>query len=166
MPFNPPTRSGRSQIHLTPRSIVDALGPFDLDPCAANPRPWDCARVNYTLHENGLRQRWHGRVWLNPPFDRYEVGVWISRLAEHGRGVALLHARTDTVWFQRCWECASGLLFLGARVRFLRADGCELPFNTGAPCVLVAFGDHDLAALRGCGLAGALVTEWEQNQPQ
>jgi len=29
---------GKSQDHLTPRWIIDALGPFDLDPCAADPR--------------------------------------------------------------------------------------------------------------------------------
>jgi hypothetical protein len=39
---------GATQMHLTPRSIIDALGPFDLDPCAANPRPWDCAAENIT----------------------------------------------------------------------------------------------------------------------
>jgi hypothetical protein len=31
---------GKSQVHLTPRWIIDALGPFDLDPCAATVRPW------------------------------------------------------------------------------------------------------------------------------
>ncbi len=32
---------------LTPKFIIDALGPFDLDPCACpNPRPFDCALVN------------------------------------------------------------------------------------------------------------------------
>jgi site-specific DNA-methyltransferase (adenine-specific) len=28
---------GKSQIHITPKWIVDRLGPFDLDPCAADP---------------------------------------------------------------------------------------------------------------------------------
>ena len=37
---------GTSQVHLTPRWIIDAWGPLDLDPCAADPRPCDCAKVN------------------------------------------------------------------------------------------------------------------------
>ena len=37
---------GTSQVHLTPRWIIDALGPCDLDPSAADPQPWDCAQVN------------------------------------------------------------------------------------------------------------------------
>src|SRR5258708_276631 len=77
---------GISQVHLSPRWIIDALGPFDLDPCAADPRPWDCAEINLTQADAGLRGSWTGRVWLNPPFDRYQVGKWIRRLAEHGHG--------------------------------------------------------------------------------
>src|SRR5215831_10545463 len=102
---------GTSQVHLTPRWIIDALGPFDLDPCAANPRPWDCAKVNLCEADDGLRRAWEGRVWLNPPFDRYQVARWIGRLAEHGRGTALLHARTEAGWFEPIWESASGILF-------------------------------------------------------
>jgi hypothetical protein len=37
---------GKSQNHITPRWIIDTLGPFDLDPAAADPRPWPCARTN------------------------------------------------------------------------------------------------------------------------
>lgn len=36
---------GVSQVHITPRWILDPLGSFDLDPCASDPRPWDCAAV-------------------------------------------------------------------------------------------------------------------------
>ena len=67
---------GKSQIHITPRWIIDRLGPFDLDPAAANPRPWACAATNWSAH--GLERDWFGLVYLNPPFDRYEVGSWIA----------------------------------------------------------------------------------------
>jgi hypothetical protein len=53
---------GKSQVHITPRWLLDRLGPFDLDPGAADPRPWDCARVNITERENGLAHPWRGRV--------------------------------------------------------------------------------------------------------
>jgi hypothetical protein len=39
---------GKSQSWITPKHIIDALGPFDLDPCASDPRPWDCAGDNWT----------------------------------------------------------------------------------------------------------------------
>ncbi len=56
------TSIGKSQTHCTPRWIITRLGPFDLDPCAAHPRPWDCATANYIETDDGLRRRWHGRV--------------------------------------------------------------------------------------------------------
>jgi hypothetical protein len=152
---------GKSQVHITPKWIVDRLGPFDLDPASANPRPWDCAKQNYCEVDNGLARAWHGRVWLNPPFHRHQVAAWIQRLAEHGRGTALLHARTETDWFAACWRSASGILFMSHRIAFCRPDGTSHPHNSGAPPVLVAFGDRDLARLRTAGIAGTLITSWK-----
>jgi hypothetical protein len=149
---------GVSQVHLTPRWIVDALGPFDLDPCAADSRPWDCARENWTEADDGLSRPWRGRVWLNPPFDRYQVGRWIGRLAEHGDGVALLHARTEAAWFRPIWERAELACFLFRRIKFVRPDGTEQPANSGAPVVLAAFGSGAAARLRSAGLEGAFLT--------
>jgi hypothetical protein len=153
---------GRSQIHITPRWIIDALGPFDLDPCAADPRPWDCASSNYTEVDDGLARLWRGRVFLNPPFDRYQVGRWTERLANHGRGTALLHARTEAGWFEPIWRSASGILFLADRLHFHRPDGSRHPANSGAPAVLISFGERDLALLKECGIAGVLITQWTQ----
>ena len=95
------TSIGKTQVHITPRWIIEVLGPFDLDPAAADPRPWDCAVVNYTERDDGLRQPWFGRAFLNPPFDRYVVPLWIRKLARHGCGTALLHARTETIGSSR-----------------------------------------------------------------
>src|SRR5712671_6255676 len=122
---------GTSQVHLTPRWIVEALGPFDLDPCAADPRPWDCAEVNLCEADDGLHQPWAGRVWLNPPFDRYVVARWIGRLAEHGHGTALLHARTETEWFRICWSKASTILFMPQRLTFVKPDGSPCTTRSG-----------------------------------
>jgi len=160
---------GASQVHLTPRWIIEVLGPFDLDPCAADPRPWDCAGRNICEAEGGLDAKWDGRVWLNPPFDRYKVGRWIGRLAEHGRGTALLHARTETAWFRICWNKASAILFMPQRLIFVKPDGTPCTTkqgeraNSGAPPVLVAFGDYDAMRLRqfASERGGALVEGWQ-----
>jgi hypothetical protein len=153
---------GITQVHCTPRWILDRLGEFDLDPAAADPRPWDCAKNNFTEADNGLAQVWKGRVFVNPPFNRYVVGRWIERLANHGRGTALLHARTEAAWFEPIWNSASGILFLADRIYFHRPDGSRQPANSGAPAVLAAWGSSDLAHLRTCGIAGELVTKWQR----
>jgi hypothetical protein len=151
---------GKSQVHITPRRLITALGPFKLDPCAADPRPWNCAEINWTTH--GLERDWP-RDWftyMNPPFDRNEVDQWVAKLAEHGNGIALLHARTETKWFEPIWQSAQGILFLADRIFFHRPDGTQHPHNSGAPPVLAAFGDQALARLCRCGIAGTLVTGW------
>ncbi len=160
---------GTSQVHLTPRWIIEALGPFDLDPCAADPRPWDCAKFNLTQANDVLRRSWSGRVWLNPPFDRYQVGKWIGRLAEHCHGTALLHARTETEWFRICWSKAGAILFMPQRLTFVKPDGSPCTTRSGeraksgAPPVLVAFGDYDASRLWQFASVhgGALVEKWQ-----
>lgn len=149
---------GKSQVHLTPKWLIDALGPFDLDPCAATDRPWDCARHNYVEDADGLSLPWHGLVWLNPPFDRYLVGKWIQRLADHGNGIALVHARTEAEWFRPIWRQADGILFLDKRLKFCRPDGTEQPANSGAPPVLAAFGTLAESRIISSGLNGAWVS--------
>jgi hypothetical protein len=148
-----------SDVWLTPRHILDALGEFDLDPCAAP--GWPTARRHILLPENGLRVGWAGRCWVNPPYSREAVHR-IARLADHGLGTALVFARTETAWFvEHVWSRASALLFLHGRVRFLAADGSPYHDNAGAPSVLVAYGRADADVLRDCGLRGSFVPAWE-----
>jgi hypothetical protein len=77
-----------------------------------------------------------------------------GRLAEPGRGTALLHARTETEWFRICWQRATAILFMAKRLIFVKSDGtpCTTRLgeraNSGAPPVLVAFGDYDPVRLR------------------
>jgi hypothetical protein len=145
---------------LTPRWILDALGDFDFDPCAApDPVVWPTARHHITLPADGLEAPWHGRVWMNPPYSR-EASRWIARMAEHGRGTALLFARTDTTWFSDGvlnHPAASALLFLRGRVKFHRPVTLDAPDNGGAPSVLVAYGSDDAERLRISGLRGSYV---------
>lgn len=140
---------------LTPPELLARLGEFDLDPCAPFARPWPTA-VHH-LHANGLEREWWGRVWCNPPYG-LEAAKWIERLASHGRGTALVFARTETaMWFDHIWPKASAILFLRGRLYFHHSDGTRAAANAGAPSALVAYGDEDGELLRTCGVAGAFV---------
>jgi len=156
-------QSSRQQTDswLTPPAILAALGPFDLDPCAApDPAPWPTATAHYRLPTDGLTEQWAGRVWLNPPYSR-DVGPWVAKLARHGHGTALVFARTETAWFwTTVWQRATALLFLTGRLHFHLPDGRRAPMNAGAPSVLAAYGAADAALLRACGLPGTYVAEW------
>jgi hypothetical protein len=148
--------SGGSDEWLTAPAVLDALGPFDLDPCAPINRPWPTAATHYTIEDDGLRQPWAGRVWLNPPYAK--SGPWLHRLADHGQGTALIFARTETaLWFRHVWPRASALLFIQGRLYFYRTNGTRSRANSGAPSVLVAYGSDDAERLRIAPLAGKFV---------
>ena len=51
--FNTRKTERSTTTWLTPPWMLEMLGPFDLDPCAAVGRPWDCATINYTVEDNG-----------------------------------------------------------------------------------------------------------------
>lgn len=137
---------------LTPPDILSKLGPFDLDPCSPVTRPWRTAARHYTLQHDGLRQEWTGRIWLNPPFGR-EWPRWVAKLANHGNGIALLAARTETAaFFRLVWESANGVLFLRGRPHFHYVSGKRAGANSGAPICLVAYGPRNCVWLHNSDL--------------
>ena len=149
-----PTRA-QTTTWLTPLYILDALGPFDMDPCA-HP-DWPTAKRLVCLPEDGLETDWEGRIWCNPPYGR-ETWTWLDRLATHGQGTALVFARTETKGFiNQVWNKATAVMFLHGRVKFHRGDGKLGTSNAGAPSVLVAYGQKDAAILRDSGLAGTFI---------
>jgi len=166
-------QSARAHHHdwLTPKPIIDALGPFDLDPCATVGQPWPTARVHYTWPtSDGLMLPWSGRVWLNPPYGRHAVR-FLERMGAHRNGIALLFARTETeMFFRHVWPFAIGMLFLRGRLTFLRPDGTASHrvngSNTaGGPSVLIAYDEFSDHTLRHCKLAGAYARPgwvWEE----
>lgn len=151
---------------LTPPSIIDALGPFDLDPCAApSPRPWPTAHRHIELPVDGLAADWgDDRVWCNPPYGA-ETWAWLAKLAAHpGGGIALIFARTETAGFVReVWGKAAGILFLHGRLHFHHADGTRAAANSGAPSCIVAYGTWAAAQLEQVDLSGTFVA---LNNPQ
>lgn len=150
----------RSDSWITPPAIIEALGgagTFDLDPCACSPQPFRTAQQCYTLQDNGLLLPWFDRVWLNPPYSNPLLAKFLNRMAEHGRGTALIFARTDTSAFHRyVWPSATGILFLRGRLTFHLPDGSPAK-DAGAPSVLVAYGSEDRDILAAAPIDGAFV---------
>ncbi len=141
---------------LTPPEIIHSLGPFDLDPCASQYQPWRTADVQYTIEDDGLKQIWSGRVWCNPPYGPH-AEMFLRRMAEHGNGICLIFARTETKAFQEfCWRRADGMLFMAGRIKF-RLPGGGSAGSAGAPSVLIAYGRENAAALRASRINGYFV---------
>lgn len=148
---------GETNDWLTPRHILDALGKFDLDPCAALDQPWATARRHLTVKDDGLKKTWAGRVWLNPPYGE-QTARWLEKMAKHRNGIVLIYARTETqMFFDHVWNKANGIFFLKGRVYFHRLDG-SVAADAGAPSVLVSYDPKrarfNQNVLRGCKLKG------------
>jgi hypothetical protein len=150
--------NGQFDAWLTPPEIVNALGPFDFDPCAApSPRPWDTATVHIALPTDGLAIPWAGRVFLNSPYGD-KIGLWLEKMARHGYGTALTFARTETdAWQRWVWPFAKAVLFLAGRIHFRLPDGTRAAGNAGGPSALIAYSDYDVVQLLRSGIPGAVV---------
>lgn len=151
---------GEFDTWLTPRAIVESLGPFDLDPCAApSPRPWATADRHIELPEDGLAADWQSdRVWLNPPYGP-AIKEWMRKMSEHRRGIAITFARTETDFWQRyVFPFANGILFIRGRINFRLPDGTDPNKNAGGPSALIAYSSDDARILKHSGIAGWFVT--------
>jgi len=148
-------RGGKDEW-LTPPWILEALGEFSLDPCAPVNRPWPTAKLHYTIEDNGLSLPWPGRVGCNPPYS--SADPWLKRMAEHGNGIALTFARTETQrFFKWVWPKAHGLLFIKGRLRFYHVNGRLAKNSAGAPSVLIAYSASDATRLKHSDISGAFV---------
>src|SRR5574343_932072 len=149
---------GATNEWLTPPEIVEKLGPFDLDPCAPKNPPWRTAKM--MLFENGLSALWNGRVWLNPPYGP-ALGAWLHRLSDHGNGIAIAFARTEThAFFEWVWPKSTGWRFSKGSLLFRRPNGSIPEWTGGGPSVLIAYGTGNAEILRGCEIPGSFVWGW------
>lgn len=150
--------NGAFDTWLTPPAIIQNLGEFDLDPCAApSPRPWPTASRHIELPADGLEAEWIGRVWLNPPYGT-KTGIWLKKMSCHGRGMVLIFARVETdYWHEWIWPYAQAILFIRNRLNFYLPCGTRAKGNAGGPSALIAYGQEDAQILMSCGIAGALV---------
>lgn len=147
----------RNDRWLTPPTIVESLGVFDLDPCGAPQHI--LARNTYLLEngDDGLRDPWYGRVWMNPPYGRV-MRQWVERLVEHGTGTCIIPVATGTkMWQEVVWPNASAIHFYRHRVKFLRRDGKDDDMVSPQASALVAFGSDDADALLKSDLPGVTI---------
>lgn len=105
----------------TPQWLFDQLKQefnFDIDVYAL-PKNAKCNRY-FTPEIDGLKQKWEGYCWMNPPYGR-EIGKWVQKAHEESQKgatiVCLLPARTDTLWWHN-WVMKGEIRFLKGRLKF------------------------------------------------
>ena len=125
----------------TPQWLFDQLaeefGGFDLDPCATDLNA-KCERY-FALADDGLAQKWTGKVYMNPPYGR-GIDLWMKKAYEASLAgalvVCLVPARTDTAWWHD-YAAHGDVRFLRGRLHF---DGvAEKGHNAPFPSAVVVF---------------------------
>lgn len=137
---------------LTPLSLVRDLGVFDLDPCGY-PGHATADRL-ICLPNDGLKQEWVGRVWLNPPYGA-EARDWLSKLRDHGNGIALVFARLETKWLKPFLQ--NGFFVIDGRIAF-ESPISNKKGNAGTASILIPFGRKNIGAILSSNIKG----EWYQ----
>lgn len=124
--------SGNNEWY-TPTPYIAAaravLGGIDLDPASSDAAQAEIkATAFYTAEQDGLKQPWRGRVWLNPPYAQPLIEQFAAKFAdgviahEITAGVVLVNNATETDWF-RTFSCvADAVCFPEGRVRFWSPD--------------------------------------------
>jgi len=138
--------------------VLELLGTIDLDPCSNEGNPNVPAARCFTVADDGLRQVWSGRVYMNPPYGDV-IAEWVAKLRSEyitgnvAEAIALIPARTDTAWWQDNFN-ASAVCYVRGRLRFSGADN-SAPF----PSAVAYFGERvdafvdafaDLGEVRVC----------------
>lgn len=146
---------GEENQWFTPKYIFDALNlEFDMDPCSPGKGLTHVpARQHLTVDDDGLKTPWLGTVFMNPPYGKH-TPEWMSKLAEHNDGIALVFARTDVRWFQDNVYKASVVCFISSRIKFHKGhigDGSQIG-TPGAGSMLIAYGEKSKNAVLNSGL--------------
>lgn len=127
-----------SDNFYTPDWLVNRINYFyegciDLDPCA-DPLKKIPARNHYCFHDNGLKQKWKGNIFCNPPYSRSRstsVDRWLAKaMFTYNEGheiLLLLPTNLDTKWGQTILDSNQNkgvckILFVGGRIKFLNSD--------------------------------------------
>lgn len=121
----------------TPRLYLDAaiaiMGGIDLDPASSESAQGHVQAASYfTREDDGLSQRWWGRVFLNPPYAMPTVRNFAAKLVtsyvdgDIDEGILLTNNATDTEWFHMAAHACSAICFTRGRISFLQARDGEL----------------------------------------
>jgi ParB family chromosome partitioning protein len=119
---------------FTPPEYIEAarlvMGSIDLDPASsALAQGTIRARKYFTEKQDGLKQKWNGRVWLNPPYSGKLIAAFSAKMIEEwesGRvtaAIMLTNAYTETSWWHSLATASNSVCFTRGRIKFESPHG-------------------------------------------
>ena len=125
--------SGENEWY-TPPDIIErarrAMGAIDCDPASSQLANKNVkADIYYSSKDDGLNQKWKGRVWLNPPYSDPLCAQFCEAVTyrfldkQIEQACVLVNNATETAWFQGMLRAATSLCLLEGRVKYLDKTG-------------------------------------------
>lgn len=115
----------------TPKEYIEAarevMGSIDLDPAS-------CEFANnivkagkyYSESSDGLKQKWYGNVWLNPPYARGVIDTFVNKLIEElpdiNQAIVIVNNATETQWMLQMLEKCQAICLVTGRVTFYSVE--------------------------------------------
>lgn len=106
----------------TPQWLFDQLDEefgFTVDVCASKDNA-KCKKY-FTRKQDGLKQKWEGVCWCNPPYGRGMINKWMQKAYESSLEgatvVCLVPSSTDTQWWHN-YAMKGEVGFIEGRVKF------------------------------------------------
>lgn len=143
--------TGEFEWYTPPRYIQaarDVMGGIELDPASHEIAQRTVQADRYfTIADDGLRQEWHGRIWLNPPYAQPAIEHFAQKMvtevnAGHvTEAIMLTHNYTDTAWFHIAASVCDMVCFTRGRIRFINQAGEEADSPTQGQAFFYYGGD-------------------------
>jgi len=147
-------------VWQTPDEIIEMLQPIDVDPCAG--KDTTIGRdANYTKADDGLTKKWHGRVFVNPPFS--DKKSWLQKaISEKDRTEAIFVLTpdgTDTKswWHEYIAAEADYIWFSRGRISYINPDTGEKAKNPTFGTAISIFGEPGEETLERMSERGQLL---------
>lgn len=129
--------------------VKAVMGDIDTDPssCKEANAKYVKAKVFYDEAQDGLKQRWFGRVLLNPMYDAENLYPFADKLIaelENGNcteAITVTPNSTDTDWCQKLMRRADAVCFHQGRVKF-HAPGTGKTGNPALGTLICYFGPN------------------------
>jgi len=128
----------------TPKIYIEAVrevfgGEIDLDPATSEfAQEYIKAKKYYTVKDDGLNLPWEGKIWLNPPYSKDLLPLFVEKLIQETIAerlkeiIVLTHNYTDTAWFHSVEAISDLICFTRGRVRFVDDEGNEAAPTQGS----------------------------------
>lgn len=159
-----PSNHQSENTWFTPRSVVEKLGVFDLDPCTVSFRPFDIAieHIERDLGECGLSINWKNkRCFINPPYGK-EITPFIEKfIEEKPSGFMLIFSRMGSEGVQKLIKNGAYVFCLRKRITFIQKQGIKKT-NAGTDSCLVFWNKDEIRFLSE--IDGILITLTESRR--